>query len=318
MLEYSVIIPVYNAEKSLEELHERLVKFFNGKKLTYEIILVDDRGTDNSWKIMKELAAKNKNVKAIRLSKNYGQHGALMCGLNHTTGERVVTMDDDLQHPPEEIEKLIKAMDETDADIVMGKAKQKKHSFMKNIGSAILNWLYKIILHKPKNVKVGTFCIIKKNVVKGMIENKTPTPLLNALMLSNTTNVINTEFNHEERKYGNSKYSFLKHLDVFYSLVINYSTIPLRIVTLLGLLSSIIGIVYVLANSFLAKAGVPGWASTTISIFLFGGMTLFSLGIIGEYISRILQEVSHREQYRIDKIITHENKCFEGTKQTFC
>jgi polyisoprenyl-phosphate glycosyltransferase len=299
-IKYSIVIPVYNSSKSIEILTKKIISVFKKITTDYEIILIDDCSKDNSWKILKKLNSKNKKIKIIQLMKNFGQHNALMCGYNNAKGNYIISMDDDLQHPPEEIPRLIRKIKSNNYDAIIGKPKSKKHSLLKNLGSNILNNLYSIILNKPKNIKVGSFCIFSKFIIQKMITDKTPNPMTNALLFKNTNNVANLIIDHKKRKYGKTNYNLSRHIKIAYDLIINYSTIPLKIVSIIGIFFSLIsflGLIYIFYRALIGNIGLVGWASTILLVSFFGGMTLLSFGIVGEYLIRILQEASNQKQY---------------------
>ena len=167
---FSVVVPVYNSEKSLEELYMRIKKVFEeNRNGEFELILVDDSSKDNSFSVMQKLHKKDKRVKAIQLAKNCGQHAALLCGFHYAVGDFVLTMDDDLQHPPEEIPKLIQYMDEHDGvDVVIGKYESKKHGIIRNMGTALSNMVSSYIFKKRKDLQLTSFRLMKKFVVNNL------------------------------------------------------------------------------------------------------------------------------------------------------
>lgn len=302
--EYSLVIPVYNSEKSIEELYDQIIEVFKQITQNFEIIMVDDASKDKVWEKMQILHEKDNRVKIIQLMRNFGKHNALLCGFNHARGDYIITLDDDLQNPPSEIPKLIKKMEETNADVVTGTRKKKHEPFLKKIASNYLDRLITIIFKKPKDLHFGAMDLIKRKIIKEIIKEKTPNPLLIALILKNTKNVVGVEIEHNKRKYGKSNYNFYKHLSIFYDLIINHSIIPLKVISLMGILYMLFGtggLIYVFVNSLLGKYGVAGWASTIMLLLLIAGSLQFSLGILGIYISRILSEVSYYEQYKINQ-----------------
>jgi len=306
-IEYSIVIPVYNSERSLPELYLRLKNVFKKLDLDskFEIIFVDDYSRDRSWKVLERINKGDDCVKIIRLMRNFGQHNALMCGFNYSSGNYVITIDDDLQNPPEEIPKLINKIKSSPVDVVTGTPLHKKHSLLRNIGSHILEKFFCIIFQKPKGLKFGSLFIIKKEIIQEMIKEKTPNPMLGALILKNTLNITAIKVKHLPRKYGRTNYSISKILSMAYDLLINHSTIPLKIMSIIGFMSSFLGfagLVYIILKAIFGQFGVSGWASTVFLIFFFGGLILFSFGIMGEYLIRILQEVSNQSQFKIRKM----------------
>ena len=218
----SVVVPVYNSENSLEHFYEVLSKELKKICDDYEIIMVDDGSLDNSYEQMKKLHTIDSRVKIIRLHGNFGQQNALMCGFHYSTGEYIVTLDDDLQHPPEEIHKLYKKMDEG-YDVVYGIPIIKQHSVYRKMGSKMTDYLFNKICLKPKNIKISSFRIIRKNIISEIIKDKTSFVYISAITFKNTNNISNVEVNHNARKYGKSNYDFYKLLKLFVKLYLYYS-----------------------------------------------------------------------------------------------
>ncbi|GAB4261251.1 glycosyltransferase family 2 protein [Thermincola ferriacetica] len=219
---YSVIIPVYNAEKTLPELLQLLGTFFEDKlREPYEIILVDDYSLDNSWAKILELAARDSRIKAVKLARNFGQHNAIVCGLHYSCGKYVITMDDDLQHNPDDILKLINKMEETGADAVIAKLAEKKHRWLKRLASDLNRKLAEIAINKPKGLYLSSFRLIKRQVVDEMLETDFPYPYIPALIFRATGNVVNADVVHRPRKYGASNYSAYKMFKLAGQLTIN-------------------------------------------------------------------------------------------------
>ena len=187
---YSVVVPVYNSEKSLEELCSRIHNVFNKLGYNYEIILVDDSSKDNSWGVLQSLRKENKNIKIIQLMRNFGQHNALMCGFHHIKGHFVITMDDDLQNPPEEIPKLIDRINEG-YDAVIGALKVKQDTFLKKSASLFIRYLINKIFDKPKNIKLSSFRIITASLAEQIRAMKTPYPFIGGMILTITRNIAN-------------------------------------------------------------------------------------------------------------------------------
>lgn len=218
----SVVIPVYNGEKSLRELYERLSAELSAICRRYEIIMVDDGSRDGSFSAMSRIHFTDKAVKLIRLDGNFGQQNAIMCGLRHAVGDYLVTMDDDLQHPPEEIGKLIEKLEEG-FDVVYGIPEDKKHSAFRNLGTAMADLLFELICGKPADIKVGSFRAMKRELVEKVVQDRTSFVYITAITLKHTKNIGNVTVKHEERKYGRSNYSVKRLLQLFWKLFINYS-----------------------------------------------------------------------------------------------
>ena len=297
--ECSIVIPVFNSEQSLEELHQRIFETFHKLKKTHEIIFVDDASVDSSWSVLKKLRDKDKNVKIIQLMKNFGQHNAIICGLNYITGKFVITMDDDLQNPPEEIPRLIDKIKEG-YDVVIAAPEDKNDKVYKNFGSFIIRYLNTKIFNKPKTLILSSFRIMTRAVADEIKILKTPYPYISGMLLSLTTNITNVQVRHDKRKHGISTYTMSKLFKLAFNLIINYSSLPLRILTSIGVIVSITS--FLMGGYFICKkliGGIPvsGWTSLVVLLSFFNGLLLIILSIIGEYLGRIINEVSNRQQF---------------------
>lgn len=223
----SVVIPVYNSENSLGELCRRIIKVLGTIVCEYEIIMVDDGSKDNSLHEMRKLHADEKTVKIISLDGNFGQQNAIMCGLRHAGGDYVITIDDDLQHPPEEIPKLLEKLEEG-FDVVYGIPSAKKQSCFRAFGTIMTDMFFNIICSKPKTVKVGSFRGLKKHIVEKIADDHTTFVYITAITLKHTRNIGNVAVEYAVRKYGSSNYSLCKLITLFCKLFINYSGLSIR------------------------------------------------------------------------------------------
>jgi glycosyltransferase involved in cell wall biosynthesis len=304
---YSIVIPVYNSENTLDELFERSKTVFKSITENYEIIFVDDCSNDASWGKMKNLREKDKRVKIIQLLRNFGQHNATMCGFNFCKGNYVITMDDDLQHPPEEIPKLIGRINEGFL-VVFGEYKIKKHSKFENFLSKIYQILMHRILKIPKDIYISSFGIYKSEVIENAIQIKSSYPFLPALICRSTpvNKIANVGVIHKERKVGKSGYNVFKMVKFSLNLLINYSALPLLLVGIVGFAVSILSIGYgaiVIVQKLLDPSyGVTGWNSLMVAISFLGGAILIAIGVMGEYLRRILAEISYEKQYVIGEM----------------
>ncbi|MGH4138431.1 glycosyltransferase family 2 protein [Clostridium sp.] len=218
----SVVVPVYNSEHSLEHFYNVLSKELKKICGDYEIIMIDDGSIDNSYEKMEKLHSIDSRVKIIQLDGNFGQQNALMCGFHYSSGEYVVTMDDDLQHPPEEIYKLKEKIDEG-YDVVYGIPIIKKHSIYRKLGSKMTDYMFNNICSKPRNIKVSSFRIIRKNIINEILKDNTSFVYISAITFKNTRSISNVEVKHNIRKYGKSNYDFCKLLKLYIKLYLYYS-----------------------------------------------------------------------------------------------
>lgn len=296
---YSIVIPVYNSQASLITLAERIDKVFTEQvNEPYELIFVDDASPNpNTWPTLQALARENV-VKVIRFTRNFGQQPATICGLQMARGKYMLTMDDDLQHAPEDIPLLLS---EKHHDVVIGELKQKKHSVFKKVASLLKSKFDEIILKKPKNLKLSSFRLMNRMTVDGMMRLiNTPYPFIPAMMFYVTKDVVGVKVQHFAREEGRSGYSFGRMIKLFNNLLINNSSLLLRLIGNLGLTISFLS--FLMAGFFLYKKlffdiDTVGWTSLIVSLMLIGGLILFSLGVIGEYLIRIINTVERRPVY---------------------
>jgi len=296
----SIVIPVYNSEKTINLVVEKLKKVLSGK-LTFEIILVNDGSKDNSYNVCKEISRKNDFVRFINLSKNFGQHNAILAALNFVNGNYIVFMDDDLQTPPEEIWKLINKIKEG-FDVVYADYTYKQHSFFKNFGSTVNNIMANIILGKPKNIKITSYFIIKRYLVDKIINYTGPYPYLGGLIFRSTDNIGTVDIIHGKREYGQSNYNFMTLFKLWVNGFTNFSVKPLRISFFLGTICSLVGFIFSLIfiiRKIIDSQVVLGWTSIIVAILFFSGIQLILIGLVGEYVGRIFLTQNKQPQYVI-------------------
>ncbi|MCT4542239.1 MAG: glycosyltransferase family 2 protein [Vallitalea sp.] len=222
----SIIIPVYNSEKSIKELCKRIIKTMESHELKYEIILVDDYSNDNSYRIMEELYNENKNIVCIKLIKNYGQQNALLCGLRHGKGDYYVTIDDDLQNIPEDIIKLLDKIKQG-YDVVYGVCYNKNYNSYRNLGTKLKEYIFTIFLGKPNNIKLTSFRVMNKHIVKKVNKETVSHIYLSATILKHTKNIGNINISYYSRMYGKSNYDFKKLYKLFLGILRYYTNIPI-------------------------------------------------------------------------------------------
>ena len=304
-VEYSIIIPVYNSDSSLIELNERIKNVFkNIINKSYELIFIDD-GSDNiyTWDVLEKLSNENNKVTVIQLMRNFGKSSALICGFSFVKGKFVIIMDDDLQHLPEDIPLLLK---QREHDIVIAEFKQKKHSIFKRVSSRIKGWFDYKLIGKPKHIKNSAFILVKREVINAINKLNILNPFLSALLFYITKDIVNVTCNHGDRQYGKSGYTLSKLLKQFSNLIINNSSLLLRVVAYIGVSFSLISfilIVYYAYRYFVIDISLFGWHTIITLVLFIGGLILFSVGIIGEYLIRIISGVEKKPPYIIrDKI----------------
>lgn len=301
---YSVIIPVYNSVETLEQLAIRIKQVFSNLHLDYEIIMVEDCSPNkNTWQTLRYLAEIDPNVTAIRLSRNFGQQSATLCGFKESTGDYIITMDDDLQHNPEDIPYLL---EESQHDIVIGEFLQKKASIFRRITSHLKGYFDTLLIGKPKHIRLSPFRMINRATVNGMLSIKSSNPFIPALMFYVSKDVVGVPIEHRHRREGKSNYTIWRMLGVFNNLIIGNSSFLLKVIGYLGMgiaFFSIIYAVFIFAGQLRNPSPIPGWTSVIVSVLFVGGLLLFSVGIIGEYLIRIITGVESRPSYIIREII---------------
>lgn len=303
LIEYSVIVPVYNSADTLNELYLRISAVFKEITENYELVLVDDCSKDGSWNKMQKLKQKDGRIKIIQLMRNFGQHNAVMCGFNFAQGKYIVTLDDDLQNPPEEIPKLISKIKEG-YDVVYGAYKQKRHSLLRNIGSRAIWFAYKRIFRT--NVNITAFRMIHSSIVEAIKEYDMNYTFIDGLVAWNTNRIGQVVLEHTERKKGRSGYTLGKLMVLSLSMLTNFWIFPLQMASLLGILFSLLGFcgsVSVIIIKYVIKIPVAGFTAIFVAVTFFAGVQLLSLGMIGEYIGRMHLNINKRPQYRIRKTI---------------
>lgn len=209
-IRYSIIIPVYNGENTLSELAARLGAVFQEMGAAFEVIFVDDHSRDRSWSILEGLALRDSRIRCIRLSRNFGQHNATLCGMAHARGSCIVTMDDDLQHAPEDIPLLIKKMQETGCRAVIARLVNKKFPYYRRKASDLMRKAAERIIKKPAGIHLSSFRLLDGPTAQGMLRCNTPFPYIPALLFEVTANVANVEIEHRARIFGESNYTLAK------------------------------------------------------------------------------------------------------------
>jgi polyisoprenyl-phosphate glycosyltransferase len=211
-ISYSIVIPVYNSEKTLLQLYEKVDNVFKSINRTYELICVDDHSTDDSWNVLKALRKFNTNIIIVRLSRNVGQHKALMCGFSFASGAFIITMDDDLQNPPEEIPNLINTIENSGFDVVYGISPERNHSFIRQVGSKIY---FRLMSSTFKGFPVSNFRVVRRHVIDAILAFSTSRPFIGVLIISVTEKIGSVTVRHDKRAKGKSTYTASKLISHF-------------------------------------------------------------------------------------------------------
>ena len=307
----SVVIPVFNSSKSLENLVNELFIQLKNNYNSYEAILIDDRSEDSTWEIVENLCKNYDWVKGIKLRKNVGQHNAILAGLRFAEGQYIVTMDDDGQNSPNDIVNLVSEI-EKGSDVCYAKYLVKEHNIFRRVGSAINNVFISALFNKPLNLTLTGFRCFSSQIKNELIKNKSPSIYLDSLIISLTRNISQINVEHHNRKYGKSNYTFYKLLSLWFQMATGFSVKPLRIASLLGIIFSLSSFTVLIWLVFIRSPSseIPmGWTSLIVVIIFFGGIQLLALGLIGEYLGRTYLLSNNHPQFSIkeSKNIKQEN-----------
>lgn len=297
----SFVVPVFRSENTLASLYENIKEECLKQGFEYQIIFVEDCGGDRSWEILTEIAANNDSVVAIQLSRNFGQHNALLCGIHQAKGDIIITLDDDGQHPIEEIGKLLKPLD-NGFDVVYGTPITEPHSMARAFASRLTKLVLQKVIGAESATKVSAFRAFRSSLVKAFSDYRSPNVNVDVLLTWGTTRFSNVAVEHRHRVHGESGYTFLKLVQHSMNMMTGFSTLPLQLASYLGFIFSGLGflsLLYVLLVYVFRGAVVPGFAFLGCLISVFSGVQLLSIGIIGEYLGRIHLSTMDRPPYVI-------------------
>ena len=300
-MKISFVIPCYRSEKTLPDVVDEIKTTMATIGHEFEIILVNDCSPDKTFEVIKKLASENDNILGIDLAKNFGQHCALMAGMRHTSGDVVVCLDDDGQTPADEVGKLLDKLDEG-YDVCYASYGKKQHSGFRNFGSKVNELMTRIMLGKPKELKVSSYFAAKRFIVDDMLRYEQSYAYVIGLVLRATKNVANVEVNHRARSVGESGYTLAKLFSLWFNGFTAFSIKPLRIATGIGIFCACSGFLYGIYTIIkkLVLVDVQAGFSALMSVLVFiGGMIMLMLGLIGEYIGRIYICMNNSPQYVI-------------------
>jgi polyisoprenyl-phosphate glycosyltransferase len=308
---HSIVVPVYNSEELLPELYRRLVSVMEQIGEPFEMIFVEDCSRDLSWHVVRDLAEKDSRVTAIQLMKNSGQGNATLCGLAEAHGRFVITLDDDLQNPPEEIPPMIQRLvANDDLDVVIGSPQEKRHNLIRRIGSSFINRMNSWFLDKDLKLRFTGFRVMRRQVVEALLDMQVPYPALGPMIISATRRIENLTVRHDPRLQGQSGYNLRRIIRQAISNFIGYSILPLHLLAIIGALgitASILTGSYFLFRYFFVGITVPGWMTLTLLLVALSGFNFFAFAVIGEYILRITQ-VSTRTSRTIVRTVISKTK----------
>lgn len=301
----SVVVPCYNSQDSIAKVVElTMAEFQKMPQYTYEFILVNDYSKDATFLKIRELSEKYPCVRGINLARNFGQHNALMAALNYAGGDLIVGMDDDLQTHPSQMPRLLDKIQEG-YDLVYGNYARRKNSFLKNLSSKFNKVTSRILLGRPKDIVSSNYWVITKLVRDEVIKYTNYNPYIDAIFYRVTSNIADVTIEHHQREQGSSNYTFRKLVKLWMAYW-NFSVIPLRISSMLGTLFSIggfLGFLAILVRQLVAPSSQVGWASIMCAMLLFFGFVLLVLGIIGEYLGKIMLCINNTPQYIVRETV---------------
>lgn len=305
----SVIIPTYKSSETLCKVVEDLIATFISFEI--EIVIINDFSPDSTHENCLNLLKKYPNkLTYLSFSKNYGEHSAVMAGLKYSEGTIAIIMDDDYQNSPAEAKKLLEYSLKNNYDVIYTKYLTKKDPWYRNAMSKIANYAGKILLKKPNHIHLNSFKLIKRNIIDELVKYSGPFPYIDGLILSITHNIGSFEVAHYKRLSGKSGYSFHKLLKHFGNLVINFSTIPIHIFSILGLIITVTSIFFIISIIIekIFNPNIPqGYSTILTALFFFSGLQLLFLGLIGEYVGKILKNVNEEKQYNISFLKKKDN-----------
>jgi undecaprenyl-phosphate 4-deoxy-4-formamido-L-arabinose transferase len=297
----SVVVPVYNSEASLPGLAERLEPVLREHSSRFELVFVNDGSRDGSWKVIESLVAQHGWVRGIDMLRNYGQHNALLCGIRAARHELIVTMDDDLQHPPEELPKLLARIG-ADCDVVYGSPEKEQHGLLRDVASQ----LTKLALQKSMGAQnaraVSALRVFRTCLREAFASYKSEYVSIDVLLTWATTRFSSVRVRHDERRFGQSNYTYRKLIVHAFNMITGFSTLPLQLASWIGFLFTAFGLcvlAYVLVCYFRNGSAVAGFPFLASIIAIFSGAQLFALGIIGEYLARMHFRMLDRPSYTV-------------------
>ena len=297
----SVVIPIYNSSSIISKLISKLSEEISKIKRisTYQIILVNDCSNDNSWSEISKICDKENFVVGVNLMKNYGQHNALMAGINIARGDYVITMDDDLQHSPNEINKILDKIEEG-YDACYTNYKNNKYNAFKVLSSKLNNTISNFLIDKPKNIYLSSFKCFTKKVCEEIKKYDGPFVYIDGLIFDITKNVASVDVEHLDRMTGNTNYNIFKLISLWLSVLTNFSIVPLRISTIAGFFMTFVSfcsILVIIVIKLLNPSMAAGWASIISVLLFFFGLQFIALGLMGEYIGRSYLNLNKKPQF---------------------
>lgn len=300
----SFVIPCYRSSQTIGDVVARIESTVEKDgRYDYEVVCVNDYSPDGTWDVLRKLADGDPRVKALGLSRNFGQHSALMAGFNYVTGDIVISLDDDGQNPPEEVFLLVDKLEEGGYDLVSARYSDKKHSLFRRLGSKLSMGMSTALVGKPKDVDLNSYCAFRRFVADEIVKYQNAYPFVHGLMLRVTRNIANVEITHNERAVGSSGYSLRKLVSLWMNGFTAFSEKPLRLASIMGFVLAAVGFIFgiiIIVRKLLNPAEILAGYSSMMAVMLFlVGIILLFLGLLGEYIGRIYICLNNAPQYVI-------------------
>jgi glycosyltransferase involved in cell wall biosynthesis len=301
----SIVVPVCRSAAILSDLHKRLTDVLPTLTECYEIVLVEDCGGDGSWGVIQDLAGRDPRVRGIRMSRNYGQHNALLCGIRAARYDVTVTMDDDLQNPPEEIGRLLAGLGD-DVDVVYGTPEAEQHGFLRDQASRITKLALQSAMSAETARNVSAFRAFRTRIREAFAGYRGPFVSIDVLLTWGSTRFAHVRVRHEPRQAGASNYTFRMLITHALNMMTGFSTLPLQIASLIGFVFTAFGflVLAIVLGTYVVNGGssVPGFAFLASIIAIFSGAQLFAIGIIGEYLARMHFRSMDRPSYLVREV----------------
>ncbi|MHC4470190.1 MAG: glycosyltransferase family 2 protein [Planctomycetota bacterium] len=306
----SAVVPVFNGSSTLVELVDRLEKALAAADPKHEIILVDDGSSDDSWEVVRRLADERERVIGVELMRNHGQHSALLCGIRKARHDIIVTLDDDLQNPPEEIPRLLERLT-PELDVVYGYPRSQRHSAARVLASRVTKLVLRKAMGADTATKVSSFRALRAQLRDAFSSFDGPYVNIDVLLTWSSQRFAAVEVDHRERGAGTSNYTVRQFVSHALNMMTGFSALPLRIASTLGFVFTVFGIallLFVLIRFFITGSQVPGFPFLASSLAIFSGVQLFAIGIIGEYLARIHFRSMDRPSYAVRQVIGGEHE----------
>lgn len=305
LLDISVVVPVYRSESCIHPLVEAVHGVLSASGGSFEIVLVNDGSPDASWSRVVEAAARWPSVVGVNLRRNFGQHNAILAGLHHARGRVVVTMDDDLQHDPRDIGRLVAAV-EQGWDVCYARFQGKKRRWWKDLGNRFHDRVAEMVIAKPRSIYLSPFRALSRGLVQEMIRYPGAFPYLDGLIFRATQSITQVDAEHHDRYAGESNYGFFNSMGLWLRLMTGHSVMPLRLAAYVGFAAAVMGMLmaaFFVVLKLVHPTQPVGWASLMVSLLVLGGIQLACLGMIGEYLGRLYMNANMKPQFVVREVI---------------